>query len=172
MESIVSHANTYASFVLAKSIKQELKGEQPIILCIGSDLVIGDSLAPLVGQMLMENKIKAFLYGTLKHTVTAREVPYLNNYMNYIQPKGKRIVIDAALGDRDEVGLIKVKNRPLYPGSGVKKQLGAVGDISILGIVSERSIFSQNTYDLVRLKRVYSMAKTISHALCLALNYN
>ncbi|MBO4990112.1 MAG: spore protease YyaC [Clostridia bacterium] len=172
MDYTFNQYNSYASEGLARAIRQNLQGEKekPVVICIGSDLVIGDSLAPLVGTMAKEKGLSVFLYGTLHSTVTAKEVPYLRRYLETMNPKGKRIVIDAAVGERSELGFIKCRQKPTFPGRGVQKNLGSIGDLSILGIVTERSIFSQTISDLVRLKLVYAMAQTISHALCLALN--
>ena len=142
----------------------------PVFVCIGSDLVIGDSLAPLVGTMLREKNAPAFVYGSLQSTVTAKELSAAGKFIRQTNPKGKRIVIDAAVGDRNELGLIKVRSGPLTPGSGVHKKLPPIGDISILGIVAERSVLSYSLSDLTRLKMVYCMAQTISDAVCLLLN--
>ena len=47
----------------------------PVFLCIGSDLAIGDSHGPICGTMLAEKKEQGiFVYGTLRQTVTAKEV--------------------------------------------------------------------------------------------------
>ena len=46
----------------------------PIILCIGSDLVLGDSLGPLIGTLLLKRNVEAYVYGTLGSPITAKEV--------------------------------------------------------------------------------------------------
>lgn len=151
-------------------INTYLGGELPVILCIGSDLVIGDCLAPLVGSMLRENGYHGFIYGTLEHTVTAKELPYVRSYIRKINPNQKLLVIDAAIGTEEEVGTIQIRKGNLYPGSGINKNFEPIGDVSILGIVSKRSIAGYSINDLTHLKLVNSMAKTISHSICLALN--
>ena len=51
----------------------------PIVVCIGSDLAIGDSLGPIVGSMLAYKTqgLSVFLYGTLSSPVTAKDIRYL-----------------------------------------------------------------------------------------------
>ena len=57
----------------------------PVILCIGSDLSVGDSLGPLCGTMLSERTgADIFVYGTLKKTVTAKEVRYMSEFFIHL----------------------------------------------------------------------------------------
>lgn len=138
----------------------------PVILCIGSDLAIGDSLGPITGTLLKRksNKIGGYVYGTLKASVTAKEIKYVREFLKKTHPGSPVIAIDAALGENSEIGLIKISNEALRPGSGAKKQLGKIGDLSILGIVADKRNFSYETLNLTRLGLVYNMAETISAA--------
>ena len=137
----------------------------PIVVCIGSDLAIGDSLGPVVGTMLKKKGYGGTVYGTLKNPVTAKEVKYLNNFLQRTHPGAPVIAIDAAVGDETDVGLIKVADIALKPGSGANKRLGKVGDVSVLGIVASRTAFSYSVLNLTRLNMVYGMAEAISDAI-------
>lgn len=137
----------------------------PVILCVGSDLAIGDSLGPIVGTMLKRKGYQGTVYGTLKNPVTAKEVKYINNFLERTHPGAPVIAVDAAVGDDRDVGLIKVSDAPLKPGSGARKKLGKVGDVSILGIVASRTAFSYSVLNLTRLNMVYGMAEDISDAI-------
>ena len=137
----------------------------PIILCIGSDLAIGDSLGPVVGTMLKKKGYHGAVYGTLKNPVTAKEVKYVNNFLARTHPGAPVIAIDAAVGEETDIGLIKVTDVPLKPGSGANKRLGKVGDVSILGIVANRTAFSYAVLNLTRLNMVYGMAEAVSDAI-------
>ena len=138
----------------------------PVILCIGSDLAVGDSLGPVTGTMLKQKggNFNGFVYGTLKTPVTAKEVKYVNNFLRKTHPHSKIIAVDAAVGEDNDVGLIKVCANALRPGSGANKRLGKVGDVSVLGIVARKSAFSYSLLNLTRLNMVYSMAEIISGA--------
>ncbi len=139
----------------------------PVVVCVGSDLAIGDSLGPITGS-LIKKKLGgscAYVYGTLKSPVTAKEVKYLNGFLRKTHPNSKIIAVDAAVGEESEVGLIKISNVALRPGSGANKKLGKLGDISILGIVARKTAFSYSLLNLTRLNMVYSMSEIISDAL-------
>ena len=136
----------------------------PVILCVGSDLAVGDSLGPIVGTRLRESGFPGFVYGTLKCPVTAKEVLYMDAFLRKTHPRSKVIAVDAAVGEETDVGLIKVIEGPLRPGSGANKRLGRVGDVSILGIVAPKSAFSYSLLNLTRLNTVYAMAQAIGGA--------
>ncbi len=137
----------------------------PVVLCIGSDLAVGDSLGPIAGTMLKRNReFRGFVYGTLNAPVTAKEVKYINNFLRKTHPFSKIIAVDAAVGEDSDVGLIKVSDCALRPGSGANKRLGKVGDVSVLGIVARKSSFSYSVLNLTRLNVVYTMAQAISDA--------
>ncbi len=138
----------------------------PVILCVGSDLAVGDSLGPVTGTMLKADPaFGGFVYGTLKTPVTAKEAGHLGEFLRRTHPKSKVIAVDAAVGEPSDVGLIKVFEGPLRPGSGAGKKLGRVGDVSVLGIVAPKSAFSYALLNLTRLNVVYAMAELISGAL-------
>ncbi len=138
----------------------------PVVLCIGSDLAIGDSLGPITGTLLRQNAaFSGFVYGTLKTPVTAKEVKYLESFLRKTHPKSKIIAVDAAVGEQSDLGLLKVFDSPLRPGSGANKRLGKVGDVSVLGIVARKSSFSYSALNLTRLNMIYSMAEVVSSAI-------
>ena len=75
------------------------------------------------------------------------------------------IAIDAAVGNEGDIGLIKISDTPLFPGAGANKKLGAIGDMSILGIVAEKSIANYGIFNTTRLNLVYSMSEIIAEAI-------
>ena len=142
----------------------------PVILCIGSDLAVGDSLGPVTGTLLRKKGLSGYVYGTLKTPVTAKEVKYVDTFLRKLHPNSKIIAVDAAVGDEADVGLIKVIDAPLKPGTGANKRLGKVGDISVLGIVAKKSAHFYSLINLTRLNVIYNMAEVISGAVsCLSL---
>ncbi len=141
------------------------KGKKPIIICIGSDLVLGDSLGPLVGTLLKKRKLRGYVYGTLNSPITAKEIEYAKTYVKLMHPGSVIIAIDAAIGSADDVGLIKVQNHGLKPGLGVNKNLGVIGDISIIGIVAPKSVKNHSLFNLTRLNLIYKMAEKIADGL-------
>lgn len=146
-----------------KKILPEISGT-PVIVCIGSDLSVGDSLGPVTGTKLKEKLkgLNVYVYGTLAKPITAHEVKYTNQFIRNTHPGSTVIAIDAAVGAAGDIGLIKVAKRGLKPGSGANKRLAKVGDVSVLGIVAEKSLFNYSLFSSTRLNIVYKMAEIIS----------
>lgn len=136
----------------------------PVIVCVGSDLAIGDSLGPITGSLLKYKTqgVNCFLYGTLAAPVTAKEIKYMRNFLKKTHPNSPILAIDAAVGEKGDIGVIRVTDSPLFPGAGANKQLGSLGDASILGIVAEKSVSNYGILNTTRLNLVYTMAEIIS----------
>lgn len=80
--------------------------------------------------------------------------------------RGRKVIaVDAAVGSEGDIGLIKVNDAPLFPGAGANKKLGSIGDLSVMGIVAEKSLLSYGLLNTTRLNLVYSMAEIISDGL-------
>ena len=143
----------------------------PVVVCIGSDLAIGDSLGPITGSMLKYKTqgLPVFIYGTLASPITAKEIKYLRPFLKETHKNCQVIAIDAAVGAQGDIGLVKASNTPLLPGAGANKKLGAVGDISIMGIVAEKSVANYGLLHTTRLNLVYSMAEKIAESLAMLL---
>jgi len=156
--------NVCAKSGICEALEQTVnKDSIPVIVCIGTDAVIGDSLGPVIGSVLKKRLCgKVYIYGTLDCPITAKEINSVANYISLVHPYSPILAIDAAIGKKEEIGLIKIADRGVKPGLGADKILRSVGDISILGIVSYRTdgnyAFMKNT----RLSLVYEMADIIS----------
>lgn len=136
----------------------------PVVVCVGSDLAIGDSLGPICGSLLKYKTqgVNFFLYGTLAAPVTAKEIKYMRAFLKKTHPSSPILAIDAAVGEKGDVGVIRVTDSPLFPGAGAHKQLGSLGDVSILGIVAEKSVTNYGILNTTRLNLVYTMSEIIS----------
>lgn len=136
----------------------------PVVLCIGSDLSVGDSLGPVTGTKLKEKltNLNCYVYGTLAKPITAHEVKYMNEFLKATHPESPVIAIDAAVGLAGDIGLIKVAKKAINPGSGANKKLSKVGDVSIMGIVAERSVFNYSLFSSTRLNIIYKMSEIIA----------
>jgi putative sporulation protein YyaC len=155
-----------------QALKQlNIENKKPIIICIGSDLVLGDSLGPLVGTMLKTRGAKSYVYGTLNLPITAKEVEYAGTYLKQMHPNTLSIAIDAAVGNADDIGLIRIIDKGLKPGLGVNKNLGEIGDISIIAVVAAKSLQNKHLFNLTRLNLVYKMAESIAKGIEKYLDY-
>ena len=144
-----------------------IENAPPVIVCIGSDLAIGDSLGPITGSMLKfkTQGVRTFIYGTLASPVTAKEIRYMRTFLKETHKNSPIIAVDAAVGNEGDIGLIKLNDSPLHPGAGANKRLGALGDISIMGIVAEKSVSNYALLNTTRLNLVYTMAEIISNGI-------
>ncbi len=164
--------SAYASNGIYQALIETNKNNKtPIFVCIGSDMVLGDSLGPLVGTFLKNKKIRSYVYGTLSFPITAKEIEYARTYLKETHPNSISIAIDAAIGDPNDVGLIRVLNKGLKPGLGVDKKLGTMGDLSIVGIVASKSVQNYNLFNLTRLNLIYKMAEVIADGIEKYINY-
>ena len=143
------------------------KKQLPIIVCVGSDLVIGDSLGPLTGSMVSfkTQGLGAYVYGTLRDPITAKEARYLKTFLKQTHPHVPIIAVDAAVGKAEDVGLIKITDKPLAPGSGANKKLGSFGDATVLGVVAQKSPNNYELFNNTRLRLVHEMASQISEGI-------
>lgn len=157
-----NHKKTGAGTSSTKN--SELFNAPPVIVCVGSDLVIGDSLGPITGSMLRYKTqgLNVFIYGTLASPVTAKEIKYIRALLQDAHPNSQIVTVDAAVGEEGDIGLIKLSDSPLKPGAGAQKKLGAIGDISALGIVAEKSVANYGLLNTTRLNLVYTMSEILS----------
>ena len=136
-----------------------------VILCIGTDRSTGDCLGPLIGSKL-RNRLppEVEIYGTLDEPVHAVN---LNDVLQKInrEPKPFILAIDACLGRSESIGYISIKDGPLRPGTGVNKNLPAVGDMHIIGIVNVGGFMEYMVLQNTRLSLVMRMSEIISAAL-------
>lgn len=113
---------------------------KPVVLCIGTPKVMGDSLGPRVGDLLAgKYSVDAYVYGRTAFPVTGVNC---KNYFAHIRthhPNSLVVAVDACVGERGEVGRIKYSTDGLRAGSALGKLLGSFGDVGFLGVVAERS---------------------------------
>lgn len=143
--------------------------EQIIFCCIGTDRSTGDSLGPLTGSFLSSYHSFPFkVIGTLENPLHAVNLPATVEEIQQSKNPPFVVAIDACLGSENSIGQIIVHEGPLLPGKAVKKDLPAIGDISIKGIVNVGGFMELLVLQNTRLKTTYSMSDKIARALLLA----
>ncbi|NLB88034.1 MAG: spore protease YyaC [Syntrophomonadaceae bacterium] len=159
--------DTQTKALLVESLTQtikELEGE-PVFLCIGSERHILDCLGPLTGTMLAEKSLDILVYGTLEKPLHAKNLVKEIETIKSNHPHIIEIAIDAAIGIEKDIGIIKFKKGPLFPGKALGKRLPAVGQLSITGIVGKRDLDKGKQIINGSLHHVYHMAQLISSAI-------
>lgn len=147
---------------IANSLKLIYNTFCPVIICVGSDLAVGDSLGPIIGSELKDKlQGKAYVYGSLDAPITAKEIKTIYNTINNLHPKSKILVIDAAVGNKEDLGNIKIKDEGIKPGEGINKDLEKIGDVSIIGIVSDKTRSKEAIYNETRFALIKKMSNVI-----------
>ncbi len=136
-----------------------------VIVCIGTDRATGDCLGPLIGYKVKDMKYNNIhVFGTLDEPVHAKNLcEYIELFKKYENPF--IIAIDACLGRLERIGYVNIKEGPLSPGSGVNKNLPAIGHVNITGIVNVGGFMEIMILQNTRLSVVMNMANLIANGL-------
>ncbi len=134
------------------------------VVCIGTDRSTGDSFGPLVGFMLSKYRIYDFdVYGTIVDPVHAMN---LSETVEKIDTENTLVIaVDASIGRIDHIAHIGLSNGSIKPGSGVGKDLPAVGDVSFSGVVTMGGIMPQVMLQNTSLGLVYKMAEITANSI-------
>lgn len=155
---------------LTRLIKAKLQSKKELVLlCIGSDRATGDCLGPIIGYKLSQLQHPGFyIYGTLSSPVHAKNLTETIQTIQKLHPHATVIAVDASLGTSSHIGYITLGEGSLCPGIGVEKDLPAVGDIFITGIVNISGFLSNLVLQTTRLDVVMQLADFI----CLGIKYS
>ena len=149
-------------------IIQEQGKRGVLVLCIGTDRSTGDSLGPLIGYKLKEQRVRRIqIMGTLERPVHAMNLEQSLIRIRMKYPNHVIVAVDASVGRQDHVGCITLGKGALRPGLGVCKDLQAVGDIFITGIVGGYGSYDPLMLQSVRLSMVMQMADYIRESVFL-----
>lgn len=156
----------------AKKLKQQLQisidntdNKNFVILCIGTDRATGDCLGPLVGNKIKEALPHIPVYGTIEKPVHALNLEQTIHTIFQEHKCPYVIAIDASLGTKEHIGYTTISNKPLAPGKGVNKNLPAIGNLSITGIVNISGFPNAVLLQSTRLHIVMTLADCIGTAL-------
>jgi putative sporulation protein YyaC len=150
--------------ILYSELSPIIKEERPIVfLCIGTDRSTGDSLGPLIGDKLrFLVRDRVYLYGNLEYPVHAKNLCETIEEIKLQYTNPFIVAIDACLGSLQNIGKIFVEKKPLTPGAAMNKDLPAIGDLSITGIVNISGTLEFMVLQNTRLYTVMSLAEVIS----------
>lgn len=149
-----------------KEIIKPIMSKNLIIIGIGTDLLTGDCLGPLVGQFVKEQTDLEVLgyFGNLVTAINVAQVQASLDKSKYVLAIDASISINSA----EYVEDIIYRDRGLKPGSGIQRDFPRTGTHSLTGIVriSQKELSTNQFMDSnIRLGMVYSMARTISEAI-------
>ena len=111
----------------------------------------------------------ASVLGTLDEPVHAMHLEPCMEQLREKCPDALVVAVDASVGSADHVGYVTLGRGPLKPGLGVSKDLDAVGDLFITGIVGSVRNGDPLMLQSVRLSVVMRLADCISRSICLGM---
>lgn len=167
-KAIIDSTEPKSSFLLRDLLFEYLKpeakvGRNIVFLCIGTDRSTGDCLGPLVGEKLkFLVRDRVTVYGNLQNPVHAKNLIETIDKINSTTDNPYIIAVDACLGSLHNVGKVIIEKKPLTPGAAMNKNLPAVGDISITGIVNISGALEFMVLQNTRLFTVMQLAEVIS----------
>lgn len=140
-----------------------------VILCVGTDKLIGDLVGPIAGQKLkrlFKDFEKITVYGDIKETVNITNLNEIISEIiaNYDQPF--IITIDSALGPKEKVETVWVSTGNLNPGSALKKQESCRSNVNFKAVVGENlknTILNFNVLNSIERNVVQRLANEITY---------
>lgn len=145
--------------------------EPIVVLCVGSDKVVGDMLGVIVGERLRRLNLKNIhIYGDIDEPITQHNIKQVYARIKEEHAHCKIIVVDSRLGDEGEVGHVTLGRGGVLAGGqfgeGVK-----VGDYNMLGVVCPRGICALSFLSSVKVAIIKKMSDIIIEAFVLAEKY-
>lgn len=108
-----------------------------VICCIGTPKIKGDSIAPKVGDMLIQKDVEAFVYGTTSRPVTAINYPEYLRHIRRLHQGETVIAVDAALGRKENIGRVSIVRGGVHPGGAMNKNLSKIGTYGLLAQIGD-----------------------------------
>lgn len=167
------NADTFISNALVQSILSTNYSKTSFVFfCIGTNLVSGDSLGPLIGSQLKQLHLPhTAIYGTWEQPVHALNLEKTWKDAKKKHPGSCFIAIDASFGSHKHMGHICIDNRPVLPGRGVGKNLPPIGDIAITGIVCPNCFLRHKHLERIPLSFIQRQANAITSGIVRTLLY-
>lgn len=106
----------------------------PVFLCVGNSQVVGDLFGPLCGEILKNKYNLKTVYGNLTNNITSKNINFVYEKIRQEYPLSPIIVLDAGLGEIEDLGKISLCNYGCLPASKTNKTV--MGNISILAKVN------------------------------------
>ncbi|MDR0751996.1 MAG: spore protease YyaC [Christensenellaceae bacterium] len=140
-----------------------MSSQIPVIMCIGSTSIIGDSLGPLVGDILRyKHHAKAYIYGSLKRPINGINYREYLEYINFMHSNPFIIAIDACVGSEIDIGQVKISKSGIRAGAALKKPFSRIGDIGIVGVVALKAEDNLKTLSAVNMENLIDISLAVA----------
>ena len=166
----VSIYNQEDKALLAEAINSRLANSNaPVYMCIGTEKVFSDSLGPRVGTLLnLAMYSPMFVYGLAEQNITAENLCKSYELIKAMHPDNPIVVVDAGVGEQDQLGKVQLCDGGILPGAATNKNLPSIGDVGIVGIVAEKGMADFYTLNSAKDKLVGDVAQFIAEAILVA----
>lgn len=142
-----------------------------VILCIGTDKIIGDSFGPLIGyklKYLFKDENKCEVIGDLEEKVCALNIENIMANINDRYENPFIIAVDSAVSRKEIIGEIIVSDKSLILGKALNKKEKYIGNISIKGVVAENLNSKDSNIKLLEntpLRVIIPMVDTVAYGI-------
>ena len=154
-------------YLFSEAFKEKLNGNNAtVFMCIGTEKVFSDSLGPRVGTLLnAQMKEPMFVYGLRDRNITAENLCRSYDFIRAMHPNSRVVVIDAGVGEAEQLGKVQLCDGGILPGAATNKNLPEIGDVGIVGIVAERGMNDFYTLNSEKDRLVNEVAQFIADAI-------
>lgn len=146
-----------------------------IILCIGTNKLVGDCIGPMVGEKL-NSKLKKqkcnkniIIYGNMKHTLNFKNARQVIEKIYMFYKKPFIITIDSALGTEKMIKQIVVDKGKIKIGNSLGRSICYNSNINIKGVVGEnKNTLKENiqTLKIVKPELVIELSNVVANGIC------
>ena len=142
-----------------------------IILCVGSNKVVGDCIGPIVGQKLnklLQNNESIHVYGDMEKTLNLKNAEPIIKKALYEYANPFIITVDSALGRQEMVKKIVVSSGEIKIGNSLGRSINYDSHINIKGVVGEyKNTIDENmeTLKLVKPELVMRLSEIVVHGI-------
>ena len=144
---------------LKECLVENIGTAQIVILCLGTDKLVGDCLAPLVAENLRKNDFPCYIYGGLHAPITAQNCEFAFDFVRTVHKDAKIILSDSmATKEQARLGDIVVSQEYF----GAINSLNIKPDLCIYGVTS---LLKNGMLNCARLFIVEQISALISGAL-------
>lgn len=159
MQLFSAYAHSQSSSDFLSSFLEQIFPTPPVLLCLGTDRVLADSLGPLVASNLRAQNYPNFIYGGLHAPVTRQNAEFACDYIRTMHPCEPVLLIDSmATKNQCRLGHTIITNN--YCGAINRLNLSA--NFYLYGITS---LFNNSAFQNARLNTIYTLSDCIILAL-------
>jgi putative sporulation protein YyaC len=137
------------------------------VIGIGSSKISGDSIGPFVGTLLSNLYPERLnVIGSLGSPIDASNLE--DTLANISIPKNSFVIaVDSIIASKNLVDSLIIQTGGTQPGKALNNDFPAIGDCSILGVVTDKHTFDYSTLLYTDLNLIYTMANTIARGISL-----